>query len=141
MSLTLYTTQQVAQLLGLHVKTVRGYVRDGLLKSTRIGKQYRIRQADLEAFAGKSLDQQGVSLTPQVEVSSIVQLDSITDSAASRLTNLLMTAAKGHRDGTALRVETFFDPERNRLKVITIASIDATVTILQMIERLTGGES
>ncbi|HEX2286751.1 MAG TPA: helix-turn-helix domain-containing protein, partial [Mycobacterium sp.] len=48
----LYSAEDVAQRLGLHVRTVRGYVRDGRLKAVRIGKQYRIRHADLEAFVG-----------------------------------------------------------------------------------------
>ena len=38
----MYSVEQVADLLGLHVRTVRGYVRDGRLKAVRIGKQYRI---------------------------------------------------------------------------------------------------
>lgn len=48
-----YSVDQVAELLDLHVRTVRGYVRDGRLKATRIGKQYRIAREDLEAFTGR----------------------------------------------------------------------------------------
>ena len=44
--------EQVAERLGLHVKTVRGYVREGRLKAVRIGKQYRISRQDLEALTG-----------------------------------------------------------------------------------------
>jgi len=51
-----YSVDQVASLLGLHVKTVRGYVRDGRLKAVRIGKQYRITREDLEAFAGQPVE-------------------------------------------------------------------------------------
>jgi excisionase family DNA binding protein len=46
------TVRQVADLLGLHIKTVRGYVRDGRLKATRIGTSYRITRTDLAAFTG-----------------------------------------------------------------------------------------
>ena len=42
MSEELYSVEQVAERLGLHVKTVRSYVREGRLKAVRIGKQYRI---------------------------------------------------------------------------------------------------
>ncbi|MCP5347457.1 MAG: helix-turn-helix domain-containing protein [Gammaproteobacteria bacterium] len=134
--MTLYTTQQVADLLDLHVKTVRGYVKDGRLRSTRLGKQYRIARKDLEAFLGKSLDVSPAAVTPQAEVSSIVELEGIGNQAASRLSNLMMTAARGHREERPLRVETLFDPERNRLKLIVIGSLEATVTLLQMIDRL-----
>ncbi|MFC7563955.1 helix-turn-helix domain-containing protein [Actinomadura namibiensis] len=47
-----YSVEQVAELLDLHVRTVRGYVRDGKLRATRIGKQYRIAREDLEEFTG-----------------------------------------------------------------------------------------
>ena len=45
----------VAQRLNLHVKTVRGYVREGRLKAVRIGKQYRIAREDLEALTGAAI--------------------------------------------------------------------------------------
>ena len=53
MTSNLYSAEQVAEMLNLHVKTVRRYVRDGRLKAKRIGKEYRITRADLEAFAGE----------------------------------------------------------------------------------------
>jgi excisionase family DNA binding protein len=48
----LYSAEEVAEQLGLHVRTVRGYVRDGRLRAVRIGKQYRITREDIEAFVG-----------------------------------------------------------------------------------------
>ena len=53
MSQELYSVEQVAERLGLHVKTVRSYVREGRLKAVRIGKQYRIAREDLEAMTGR----------------------------------------------------------------------------------------
>ena len=47
MSEQLFTVEQVAQSLSLHVRTIRNYVRAGRLKATRIGKQYRIARSDL----------------------------------------------------------------------------------------------
>jgi excisionase family DNA binding protein len=49
---SLLSVEQVAEILKLHVRTVRNYVRDGRLRATRIGKQYRIALSDLEAFTG-----------------------------------------------------------------------------------------
>lgn len=43
----MYSVEQVAEQLGLHVRTVRGYIRSGRLKAVRIGKQYRIARSDL----------------------------------------------------------------------------------------------
>ena len=49
----LYSAEQVADRLGLHVRTVRNYVREGRLKAVRIGKQYRIAGEDLAALTGR----------------------------------------------------------------------------------------
>src|SRR3954467_6660204 len=95
----LYSVEQVASQLGLHVRTVRNYVREGRLKGVRIGKQYRIARADLEGLTGQgaSLTQAGATDTTRrrAEVSSIVQIESVDFAAAGRITNALMAAAKG----------------------------------------------
>ena len=52
-----YSVEQVAERLGLHVRTIRSYVRAGRLNAVRIGKQYRISREDLEAFTGTSAAQ------------------------------------------------------------------------------------
>ena len=97
----LYSIEQVASQLGLHVRTVRNYVRDGRLKGVRIGKQYRIARADLEALTGRPAAAPiATTDTPHrnVEVSSIVQVEAIGVDAASRVTNALMASAKGRSE-------------------------------------------
>ena len=42
--------EDIARELDLHVNTVRGWIRDGKLKATRLGKEYRIKQEDFEKF-------------------------------------------------------------------------------------------
>jgi len=127
MSQDLYSVEQVAELLGLHVRTVRNYVRDGALKAVKIGKQYRIARADLEAMTGKpAVDD--VRRRRHVEVSSIVEIDAIDPEAASRLTTGLTAAVKS-RDPSdqPLRIDTIYDESRARLKLILTGGI-ATVT-------------
>ena len=58
----LYSVGEVAELLGLHVRTVRNYVREGRLKAVRIGKQYRISKEDFAALTGRPVD--GTARTP-----------------------------------------------------------------------------
>src|SRR3954471_18306169 len=94
----LYSVEQVANRLGLHVRTVRNYVRDGRLKAVRIGKQYRIARGDLDALTGQAVSPTHPAADdttrPHAEVSSIVQIESIDFAAAGRVTNALMAAAK-----------------------------------------------
>src|ERR1700733_10509137 len=96
MSQQLFTVEQVAQSLNLHVRTIRNYVRAGLLKAARIGKQYRISRSDLEAFAGGSgpvIGERPVGMF----ATSVVQIEGISQHRASLLTDLLTGAAKAHR--------------------------------------------
>ncbi len=130
----LYTVEQVADLLNLHVRTVRSYVREGKLKAVRIGKQYRIVREDLEAMTGRPttpLDRDSVPRHRHIEVSSIVEIDAISQDLAMRLANMLPAAAKGRPDSDEpLRIESIYNEERARLKVIIAGSIASTTALL-----------
>ncbi|HTR37898.1 MAG TPA: helix-turn-helix domain-containing protein [Bryobacteraceae bacterium] len=134
----LYSVEQVANLLNLHVRTVRSYVREGKLKAVRIGKQYRIAREDLEAMTGRPmvpLDRAGVPRQRHIEVSSIVEIDAISQELAMRLANMLPAAAKGRPEGDEpLRIETIYNQERARLKVILSGSIASTTALLHGID-------
>lgn len=136
----LYSVEQVANRLGLHVRTVRGYVREGRLKAVRIGKQYRIAGEDLAAMTGRpvsSLEPEPVRRERHVEVSSIVEIDAISPETANRLTNLLVGAAngRGSRD-EPLRVETIYDEARGRMKIILVGSMDTNASMFKVIQAL-----
>ena len=134
----LYSVEQVADRLGLHVRTVRNYVRDGRLKAVRIGKQYRIAAEDLAAMTGhpaSSLDTEPVRRERHVEVSSIVEIDVISPEVANRVTNLLIGAANMRRSPEErLRIETIYDEERARLKIIVVGSMESSASTFRMIQ-------
>ena len=133
------SVDQVAERLGLHVRTVRRYVRHGRLRAVRIGKQYRVAREALDALTGRE-PAAPVSLaapTPgvrQIEVSTIVQADGIDADTASRATTALLAATNGRRDqADPLRVDTIYDPARARLKVILHGSAATTASLLKFI--------
>jgi excisionase family DNA binding protein len=133
----LYSVDQVAERLGLHVRTVRKYVRDGQLKAVKIGKQYRIAHEDIEAFTGLPLpatSREAAIRHRRVEVSSIVEIDAIDAETARRVATLL-TAAPASRDsgGPLLRVETAYDEERARMKVIVLGGPADTARLLEYV--------
>lgn len=135
-----YSVGQVADLLGLHVKTVRGYVRDGRLKAVRIGKQYRITREDLEAFTGHPVQppaRETARRVRHVEVSSVVQVDAIGPDAVRRLTNTLM-AAVAVRPGSAdrMRLQTVYDEEQASLKIILIGGLAGSAEIMRLVSTL-----
>lgn len=122
-----YSVEQVAERLGLHVRTVRGYIRDGRLTAVRIGKQYRIARSDLDEFTGRP----DPAPRPQAEASTVVELDSIDPAAADRLSTLLVAGAQ-LQHGT-VRVQTVYDDARARLKVIVLGDVAATADVLHTI--------
>ena len=133
-----YSAEQVAKRLGLHVRTVRNFVREGKLKAIRVGKQYRIANEDLVAMTGRpasSFEPESVARQRHVEVSSIVEIDAISPEAAERVGNLLMGAANAR--GTAhepLKVETIYNAERARLKIVLVGSMAINASMFKLIE-------
>jgi excisionase family DNA binding protein len=135
----MYSVEQVAEQLGLHVRTVRNYVREGRLKAVRIGKQYRIAREDLDAFTGA---ESKVRRTRHIEVSSIVEIDAISPEDASRIAMGAVSAAnaRGH-EAQPLRISTAYDEVRGRLKVIILGDLTTTAELLRWIALLAEGES
>ena len=138
MTSSLYSAEQVAEMLNLHVKTVRRYVRDGRLKAKRIGKEYRITRADLEAFAGEVRPaEKEVPRTRHVIASSIVDVDAISPRESDRVTTMIMASLNSRKgDEDVPRVDTIYYPERARLRVTITASLVLTCELIQMIDVL-----
>jgi excisionase family DNA binding protein len=133
MSQELYSVEQVADRLGLHVKTVRNYVREGRLKAVRIGKQYRIAREDLEAMTGRSEPPpEPARRTRHVEVSSIVEIDAISPEMANRL--MVMSGTSG------IRIETIYNPERGHMKIILVGSMDINASYFRFISAVLESE-
>jgi excisionase family DNA binding protein len=135
-----YSVAQVADLLGLHVKTVRGYIRDGRLKAVRIGKQYRITPEDLAAFTGHPIEpptRETARRVRHVEVSSVVQVDAISPEAVRRLANTLMAAVAVRPEGAdRLRLQTVYDEERASLKIIVIGGLADSAEVMRLVSTL-----
>jgi excisionase family DNA binding protein len=136
----MYSVEDVAELLGLHVKTVRAYVRDGRLEAVRIGRQYRIAAEDLEAFTGRAVPAPSGGATggqAAVEVSSIVQIDDVDPTTMSRVTTLVMSSVNSARPGDRrLRVETAYDKEKARMKIIILGGPESTAELLRLVGAL-----
>ncbi|MEU4389141.1 helix-turn-helix domain-containing protein [Kribbella sp. NPDC023855] len=127
----LLSVEQVADQLGLHVRTVRNYIRDGKLDAVRIGKQYRISREDLKAFTGAAVGEG----ERHVEVTSIVQVDAIDQADADRISTHLGTAIGQGGLGQA-RVESAYDEDRSSLKLIVLGDPEATAELLRLISLL-----
>ncbi|MEW2068080.1 helix-turn-helix domain-containing protein [Streptomyces sp. NPDC007346] len=145
----LYSIGEVAERLGLHVRTVRNYVRDGRLKAVRIGKQYRISRADFEALTSHSAADAPDGPPSgagggrgHLEVSSIVRIDAIGPDAAHRLSTFLTASAQSPRDTPdPLHVQTVHDRERARMKIVILGGASATAELLHLIDGVLGPDN
>jgi excisionase family DNA binding protein len=130
----MYSLDQVAERLGLHVRTVRAHVRAGRLRAVRIGKQYRVAREDLEAIFGAGNSREAVARRRNAEVSSVVQMDAVTQNMVLRIADNLRSAVKRPRDdGSELRVETIYDRGHAQLKVIVIGSLSGAATVFGLL--------
>ncbi|NES13663.1 helix-turn-helix domain-containing protein [Micromonospora sp. PPF5-17] len=135
----MYSVEQVAALLGLHVRTVRGYIRAGRLPAVRIGKQYRIARADLDALTGRP-GPAAPAGPAGLEVSSIAQLDGVDRATADRLATLVLAGANTHHDpARPLRVQTVHDEERHRMKIVILGDAAATAELLRLLDAVLHG--
>ena len=53
----LFTVDQLAQILDLHPRTIRRYIREDKLKAVKVGGEWRIRKEDAEAFIGSKVNE------------------------------------------------------------------------------------
>lgn len=125
-----HSVDDVAERLGLHVRTVRGYIRDGRLAAVRIGKQYRIAQADLDAFTGRPARR-------PAEVSAVVEFEGLSRLAADRVSTLVVAGAQTR----PLRVQAVYDDDRGRLRVIVFGGLAETGDLLRMLHDVTETEN
>jgi len=132
--------EQAAQRLNLHVRTVRRYVRSGRLKAVRVGKQYRIAPEDLDAMVGvpaAALPTDRIAQRRHTEMIALVWIDVIDPLEAERVA----TAMKGYGRGwqnlsNPVNVESIYDKERRRLKVILAGDLTGVGEVLTMADIL-----
>jgi excisionase family DNA binding protein len=144
----LFTVDEVAGRLNLHAKTVRRFIREGRLLAKRIGKEYRITRAALDEFAGLAVapGARSIPRTRQVLVSSIVDVDAISPDDSQRITTLIMAGLNSRRGEPDFpRVDSLYDEERGRLRIMITASpsltCDLVRTIAGLAEPTASGES
>jgi excisionase family DNA binding protein len=127
------TVAFAAERLGLHAKTVLRFIREGRLKATRIGKSYRIRRADLDAFAG--VEHVEHVAEPSAWVTAIVQIAGVDEAAARRLA-IRIPAALNNRQGrdAPMRADVVHDRDRAELKIVLVGIPADVAAMLRFIQ-------
>lgn len=86
---------EVATILGLHHKTVRGFISSGKLKATKVGKQWRITKEDLDVFMGKdtTFDKENNTNTNEIDFDSKEVMYTNKSSNESQIKNRISISA------------------------------------------------
>lgn len=100
-----YTVDQVSEMIKMHPKTVRRFIREGKLKANKVGKQWRITGHELSVFTEGSIkknadypiddveysiDEQEVKQYGKASVSTVVDIIVEDMDEGSRISNMLM---------------------------------------------------
>lgn len=132
-----HSPDEVATLLGLHVRTIRRFIREGKLAAVRVGKQYRIADSDLEALVGSAQHTgsgQANTRRRRMTVSTTVDIDAISKDECERLVTLLVGAFHSRADEqNRKRFDSIYYEEEGRLRLLVNADLDLTNAVLGMI--------
>ncbi|MBB2984824.1 excisionase family DNA binding protein [Paraburkholderia tropica] len=129
-----HTVEDVAASLRIHPKTVLRFIREGKLRATRVGRAYRILNADLLEFVRI----RPVSDAPRiVRVTSIVDIPEGSPSMQQYLSKSLhaMTLSRGSYHDP-LRVDVAFDPVSSQIKIIIAATLGDTASLMSALETI-----
>ena len=130
MSKDYFTVEDVSDILNLHVKTVRRFLREGRLKGKKIGRAWRIPADGLKAYAHGELysqDRSGSSGMDEraghIGVSAVVEFYERSSGDASRYSNSLiaMLNVKDPAWGKT-RYDFIYHPEEGKARFVLYGS-------------------
>lgn len=80
---------EIAKMLSLHQRTVRRYLREGTLKGTKIGGEWRVRLSDVEAMLGDATVTQELGNVWNNQVIEYLQGESIGTKERFRVCSIM----------------------------------------------------
>ncbi|MBD5587465.1 helix-turn-helix domain-containing protein [Clostridium botulinum] len=133
-----YTIDKIAEILGMHHKTIRKFITEGKLGASKVGKQWRISGHDLSVFMEKNnvnIKNKKTNEEPSIDfatngeventseqkinVSTVVDINDIDKDEYTRISNTLIAImnCKDPEMGKAT-INMKYDEKENRLRVI-----------------------
>ena len=140
----MYTVQELAEILSLHPKTVQRFIREGKIKATKIGREWRVQKEDLRDFAHAELStvpadepRAATRLADRVQVTAVIELDEGHSTEVSRISNSLIAAlnSKDPRFGEA-RYDLVYHPEIRKARFVLSGTPLLIRTILELVDVL-----
>ena len=150
MSKQFYSAAEVAELLGIHQKTIQVFIREGKLKGTKIGRAWKIHVDDLKNYAHAELapdpsqlsrsrasEDSLIPIDERVSVSAVIELKDAGEREISRITNTLIAVLNGKDPSWGKsRYDYFYEPETSTARFILYGKPAFISSILKMLEPL-----
>lgn len=151
-----YTIDKIAEILGMHHKTIRKFITEGKLAASKVGKQWRISGHDLSIFMEKNnvnINDKKLSedinidfvsngevkdlINEKVNVSTVVDINDVDKDQYFRISNTLI-AVMNCKDSKMSKstINIKYDEKANRLKVLLWGSIGFIEDMLSSISML-----
>ena len=139
----MYNVSQLSEILDLHPKTVRRFIRDGKIRATKIGREWRVRKEDLQQYAHGELankpsePQPTTPLSSRVQVSAVIEINEGHPEEVSRISNSLI-AALNSKDPSwgRSRYDLLYHPKTRKARFILNGTPLFIRTLLEMVEVL-----
>ncbi len=120
-----YSVDEISQMLTLHPKTVRRFIREGKITGKKIGREWKVAQADFIAYAHGELsevaEQEQVYSAPKnrITVSAVVEFYEKESEEASRISNSLIAILNSKEPswGNA-RYDLIYNPEDGKARFV-----------------------
>ena len=147
----IYTADQVAEILNLHPKTVRRFIRQGNLNARKVGKQWRVMESDLKLFLGdrriQTKEDNNLFLVnkekkeegrKKIQVSSVVDIYVNNKEESVRIANSIF-AALNCKDPTygETRCDHIYYEDERKARFILWGSIGFIQDLLACISKIT----
>jgi excisionase family DNA binding protein len=151
-----YTIDKIAEILGMHHKTIRKFIAEGKLAASKVGRQWRISGHDLSIFMEKNnvnindknikeeasidfLTNGEVKETEKqkINVSTVVDINHVDKEEYFRISNTLIAVmnCKDPKMGKST-INMKYDEKENRLRVLLWGNVSFIEEMLNSISML-----
>lgn len=151
-----YTVDQIAEILGMHHKTIRKFITEGKLRANKVGKQWRISGHDLSLFMENnnvnirnkneaedekiefSTSNDNINKTNKINISTVVDINEVDMDEYRRISNMLLAVmnSKDYKMRNSTINIKYYQKDKN-LKIMLWGDMEFTKEMLDYISILT----
>ena len=151
-----YTIDQIAEILGMHHKTIRKFITEGKLRANKVGKQWRISGHDLSLFMednnvniknNNKLESEKIEFsngdidsnnrTSKINVSTVIDINEVDIDEHRRISNTilaLMNSKDSKMSNSTINIK-YYKSDKN-LKVMLWGNVKFTNEMLDFISTI-----